>query len=677
MEIPENSETIDLSSLRERALGLLYRAKRVWMDHGWIVIVCAVVVGLVFLTKALMQGPMYVSQAKMMASGQITIPEKSVFQEERLGYFGTQMSIIKSPKVLKRAYERTVALNPELEECAVNITPKLSDEAAVLVVSAVGSKPAFTQAYLEQVIESYKHFKRQLRDQQAETTSLAIQGELLKIQSEIEAAEDAKIDFQRKRNITFMREQGSSVTSQLGKLKSEHSDLLTQYNLLENSDIDTLPQSIIEMAGLETAAEYQKTKAQLQTSELLLVQYEKYMRDAHPKLIAVRDQVTRLQNILGNYREQSKAAIKRTRESVKARLDAMDNVISKQEKLALEFSQQLAEFEQIQARLDRAQSLYEKLISSVQTIDVSQRLSNELLSILEDASPAMRIPSFFLKRAVMGILAGLILGCGILAAIAMFDNRIASLEDLSAKFRNPVWSIIPSIAVEKDARLELLQANDTRPVFAEAYRNLRTAITHESKKRENCKVIAISSSIPGEGKTTVSANLAMSLGLAQKKVLIIDCDLRKGMLHEDLGMPNSKLGFSELLGGADAKPVAFNEQIDFISRGEHQQHPAELLDEDRVKPIIEKYRAQYDWIIIDTPPILAAEDATLIIPFADIFSYVIRANHTQASQVQAAFKLLKQRNMEPSGLILNVLDLSHPNYYHYKYAEYYHNSSKS
>jgi capsular exopolysaccharide synthesis family protein len=690
---PGSEMPFDFSTLRERALGLWYKTKRLLKDHGRLVLICIGVCSSLFLVRALILGPVYVSYAKLMAGGQITIPEKSVFQEERLGYFGTQKDILQSTHVQQRALERVAALHPELKPVKMTLAVKLSEDAAILTLEAIGSQAEYTQAYLAAVIDAYKEFKRQIRAQTAENTSLAIHDELIKLQREIDDAEKEKIDFQKKHNVTFMREQGANVGANIGKLKAQLTELTTAYNLLESADIDSLPPGMEQLAGADVFVQYLTLKNELQSSELLLGQYKKAMRPNHPRLLSMQEKVTRLKSTISSIRSQSREALLQSRESLKSQIDNLNNVIAEWEKRALEFTQELAQFEQLDARLQRAQSLYEKLISSVQSVDISQKLSNDLLSVLQDATPALRVPSYFIKRAAIGAIIGALLGGGILFVISIFDNRMSSMEELTSQIHQPVFGVIPQEKAEEGKRLKLLSRDDDRPVFAEAYRNLRSSLTHSTSslnsgvnfnnqnntQKKEAQVIAITSSIPSEGKTTVSANLAVAFQLKGERVLIVDADLRKGRLHEDFAR-ESRPGLSEILSKkADISSTlqTIDPLLHFLPRGATQDHPSELFGSPIFFELIAQMRSKYDRIIIDTPPLLAAEDCLLINSSADLLLYVVRAHFTQSPQMRAALKMLEQRGRAPDGFVFNLLDLEHPNYYHHKYTDYYHRSSSA
>ncbi len=677
--LPPVDESIDLSSLRERALGFWYKCKRLWKDHRRIVLGCLLGCTALFFLHALITGPMYISTAKLMAGGQIALPEKTVFQEERVGYFGTQRSILESREVQQSALESVALLHPELKPVHVNFGVKLSDEAAVLILQAEGPEPKYTQAYLASVVNSYQSFKKKMRAQIAEDTSVSIQGELLKLQNEIAAAEAAKVEFQQRHSITFMKEQAESVGLNLIKVKTQLSELTTQYNLLDGADIDSLPPGSEILAGLDTAKEYFQLKAELQNSEVKLVGYKKYMKAANPKLQALQQKVARLQNTITNYRQQSKVSLAAARASLGNQLTNLKAVVAEWEKRALEFSKQMAEFDQLEARLTRAQTLYEKLVSSVQNVDVGQKVANDLLTLLEEATPAKRVPSYYLKRAATGALCGAFLGAAILFVIGLFDNRMSSLEELTSQIKFPVLASIPSLAVVEGARLPLLSKDDDRPIFAEAYRNLRSALLHTKVSGKSPQVLLLTSSVPSEGKTTVSANLGSALSLMGKKVLVIDADLRKGRLHEDFGQEKTPaVGLSDLLSGASASAILEKTPtLHFLPRGAAKEHPSELLQSGRWEKLLSSLRSKYDLILVDTPPLLAAEDAMLLYPSAEALLYVVRAHFTASSQMQAALRLLESRQIKPLGVIFNLLDIEHPNYYHYKYSDYYHRSAKA
>jgi len=275
-----------------------------------------------------------------------------------------------------------------------------------------------------------------------------------------------------------------------------------------------------------------------------------------------------------------------------------------------------------------------------------------------------------------------LLGSAILFLISVLDNRLSSLEEISAQIPYPVLASLPSEKEADGKRLPLLKKDDPRVILAEAYRNLRSAILHAKVNDQAPKVLALTSSVPSEGKTTISANLASVLSMANKRVLVIDADLRKGRLHEDFALlkPQSPTpGLSDFLSGALSAPpiVEYSSHLHLLPRGAPQEHPSELLTNGRIVELLQKLRPQYDYILLDTPPLLAAEDVILVSPCIDALLYVVRAHFTQSSQMHAAMRMLRQRELAPLGVIFNLLDIEHPNYYHYKYSDYYHRPSRT
>jgi capsular exopolysaccharide synthesis family protein len=192
------------------------------------------------------------------------------------------------------------------------------------------------------------------------------------------------------------------------------------------------------------------------------------------------------------------------------------------------------------------------------------------------------------------------------------------------------------------------------------------------------KVVIITSAVPNEGKSTIATNLARTLAMGGARVLLIDGDLRKGRIHEALKM-QSKPGLSDLL-REPGDPGRFTQDTDlpnfsFLARGGITRNPGDLLLSPAIDQILGRFRDQYDYVIIDTSPVFAADDTSTIAAKADGVLFVVRSRFSHARMVREALELLFQRQAKVLGLILNRANASGQSYYHYKYAEYYSTAS--
>lgn len=211
--------------------------------------------------------------------------------------------------------------------------------------------------------------------------------------------------------------------------------------------------------------------------------------------------------------------------------------------------------------------------------------------------------------------------------------------------------------------------------FVESYKSLRTNLSFASVNSNN-KIIIVTSSIPGEGKSTVALNLSITLAASESKVLIIDCDLRKPALHKYLGLSRSKIGgLTNVLSGSKSVEeciVHFNDiGISFLSSGPIPPNPAEILGSKKMETLIKELSKKFDYILLDTPPVSVVTDAAVLSNFADGVLFVIRQNYTNYETAQIAKRNLENVEAKVIGCVLNNFKAKKSNksydYYSYKY----------
>ncbi|MBE6048882.1 MAG: CpsD/CapB family tyrosine-protein kinase [Clostridium sp.] len=205
-----------------------------------------------------------------------------------------------------------------------------------------------------------------------------------------------------------------------------------------------------------------------------------------------------------------------------------------------------------------------------------------------------------------------------------------------------------------------------KSIAAEAYRTLRTNIQYSSFDKE-VKVIVVTSSEAGEGKSTTAGNLAMSFSQAQKRTIIIDCDLRKPSLHKKFRLSNM-IGLSNLLKGKESLREAvhqYNDYLDILTSGKIPPNPSEMLESRSMENLIERLKDEYDVIIIDSAPLQAVTDAQILSRKADGTIIVVRAEKTKRESVIQAEELLKKVDANILGIVLNGVGNIRKEYYYY------------
>lgn len=221
--------------------------------------------------------------------------------------------------------------------------------------------------------------------------------------------------------------------------------------------------------------------------------------------------------------------------------------------------------------------------------------------------------------------------------------------------------------------MELITFKKPKSPISEAYKTLRTNILFSSLDNK-VKTLVITSSGPGEGKTTIASNLAVTFAQNGNKTLILDCDLRKSKLHRIFNLSN-QVGLSNILiGETSFMEENFKTEVEnlyVIPAGTRPPNPAELLSSEKMEIFLENLKQTFDTIIIDTPPVLMVTDAQILSKYADGVILVVSSGEADKHAAQRAKELLEKVNAKILGVVLNKLDTTKKGYYGYYYYYYY------
>lgn len=212
----------------------------------------------------------------------------------------------------------------------------------------------------------------------------------------------------------------------------------------------------------------------------------------------------------------------------------------------------------------------------------------------------------------------------------------------------------------------MIVEREPKSIAAESYRTLRTNLQYSSFD-DDYKVIVVTSSEPGEGKSTTSGNLALSLAQSDKKVILIDCDLRKPSIHKKFKLSNSA-GLSDVIVEKESVTSVgykYNKNLTVLTSGKIPPNPAEMLGSKAMTALIDALKKIFDYVILDTPPVQAVTDAQILSTKADGTILVVRAEKTKKDSVHNSVNLLKKVNANIIGTVLNGLEATSNNYYYY------------
>ena len=282
------------------------------------------------------------------------------------------------------------------------------------------------------------------------------------------------------------------------------------------------------------------------------------------------------------------------------------------------------------------------------------------------------------------ILVGLVLGIGMGVGFAFvknyFDNSVKTPEDIQNNNIN-VLAWIPQIDIlDENKDFEFIVAKKPDSLHAEAYRALRTRIQFSKlDQKEGIRTLLVTSSAPREGKTTTAVNIAGTFAQANKKTLVLDCDLRKPRLHTVFNA-NRFPGFSDyFFGQVSYEEIIHKSELTnlyYITAGTIPPNPSELLSSDHMEEFLEKLKMDFDLIVIDSPPIIAVTDSEIISRLVDASILVVSANNTEIDLMRKAADLLVHERKSFIGAILNNFSYKSGYGSYYKYYYYYSHKSK-
>ena len=668
----------------------LHRYKALLLRRWWIPVL-TICLGLFVEAWLIYQRPpSFLSNGKMILAGKLNISQGAVYSEDNVNFYGTQIQLMQSMEVKRGAEALVRSTHPEMQPVPVEITVLQRPRTSIFELSAIGSSGEYTQTYLNAVMQKYLDFKKGMREDRGHEITTGITEQLIQVEKDLRNAEDEMLEFQKQNNIGFIQEEGNSAAAYLVKLNREYASLKTEYDLLNLLDLDqnldraqsrpdfpTTGESTEEKgmpwADVGPEADYLKAKQAVQLLKAERDTLAKDLRPKHPKIIKLNDDISKQEKLIDLYRADTVEKLETRRKSIGKQMENLQTNIKEWESKALDLSQRLAQFNRVKGKVDRLKTLYDRLTNNLKEIDVSQVVGAEdQVSIMEMGTPPVSVRPGWFKSLLIGLGGGALVGIAVLILLDRIDDRMASFSEFQRHFPESVLGQVPKEKAK--GKVTLLQPDDARHTLAESYRNIRSSIFFMPYEGPRPKTLLVTSAVPNEGKSTVSANLAITLALSSARTLLIDGDLRRGALRETFEI-SSRVGFAEVL----KQEVNWREVIVptsypnlfILPRGKTLSQPSEHLLRDSTDALLKDIYYHYDYIIIDSSPVLAADDTTSLAPKIDATLFVVRLSYTSARLIKKSLDLLYGRQVNVPGVILNCVDTSLPEYYYYQYSEYY------
>ena len=330
------------------------------------------------------------------------------------------------------------------------------------------------------------------------------------------------------------------------------------------------------------------------------------------------------------------------------------------------------EYAIVRQEAEESRTLYEDLLKRLKEAGVLEGLKSSNITVVDPG----RVPAKPVKPNIPLYIAGALAGSWFLGCIAAFvvdtlDNKVKGITDIEESFGERVLGALPVIDRSKSkvpgTQDGLMAVADPKSTYVEALRAIRTAVSLSQSDRPP-QVVLITSSIAGEGKSTLSANLAVIVAQGGKRTLIVDTDLRKGLLRQRMNLPPGP-GLSNVLtgqvGAAPIHAVASTPNLFALSAGPPPPNPTDLLASDTMRQLLDRWRQEYDFIILDSAPVLPVTDSVTLNGLTDATLLLARSEMTEKAQVRRSFQLLTHGGKHFVGLVLNGLSARDSSYYGY------------
>lgn len=542
----------------------------------------------------------------------------------------------------------------------------VTEDSEILLLTLKDKIKIKAEAALNKLVFNYNENTVENKSLIAQNTNNFISKRLQVIQKDLSSVDKGIQQFKSTNKLTNIPEEADLILNTNSATEQKIIDLNTQLKLttffsdyLTTNSEDLIPANL----GLADGSISVNT---LKYNELLLERNRilKISSNLNPVIVNLNSQIKELRRSINQSLVNLKSSLTislNTMKQQEAVLNSKIIAVPKQER----------EFRDIQRQQQIIETLYLYLLQKREenAIALVAKMPNAKIIDIADESASIVSPDRK-KVYLIALLLGLIVPFIAFYIRFLLDNKVHSIAELERAIKAPILGDIPKSKLEFD---KVVISCTERNNVAEAFRTIRTNINFMVANVKNVsKTIYVTSTIPNEGKTFISINLAAVFALSNKKVLIIDADLRKPKITEYLNL-SKKIGLTHFL--IDVKLNVLNiietvpvHNFDLVQSGIIPPNPAELLMNGRFEELIAFAKTKYDYIIIDTPPISLVSDILLLSQKADLFLYVVRADYIDKRLLEIPKKLYKEKKLPNMAVVLNDSDLKKGYGYGYAYA---------
>jgi len=721
--VPSSSRlpTIDLSPREPH----LYDYLLILRKHQWLILSFLLAVVTIVTIATFRMKPVYIASAKIEIDRENTniLPFQGADYDYMMmdldNYIETQSRVLTSetlalqtirnaglsadPEFARAAESEAVAsgtlknqkLPPEIGAFLGGLIVRRIPSTRLLEVSFESTDPGAAARILNAHLDNYIEQNYKSRYEATTDASKWLQSELDELSVKVRRSEDARIAYERNNQIWAVDDKNNNVTTQrLADLNKEltdaQSDSLKKQALFEFAkagEVDAVPQirengvlMSLQTRRAELATKYTDAVNQYGPNWPSVQRLQAQMKELDEEIVKERKGI--IAQLESDYREakQHEELLTRALDEQKAEVNLM--------------SEKMIQYNILKREAEANKALYDSLQTKLKEAQISSGLKSSNIRIVDPAiiptSPARPAKT---RNIALAFLVGLVGGIGLALLREYLDNTVKTPDDIETLARLPSLAVVPAFGGNalagkragllkgvsengSEKRIELVAQHLPKSQTSEAFRALRTALLL-SQPDHPPQVILVTSALPREGKTTAAANLAVTLAQLGDKTVLLDGDLRKPGIGRLLNLGTGKYaGMSSYLAGVSSLelvtiPHPAIPNLAAIPTGPLPPNPADLLSSHKLAEAIAELRTKYKFIVIDSPPIMAATDAVILSVQADGVLLVVRSGETPKEAFTRTRDLLLSVKCRLLGVVLNAVDASAPDYYYsYRYYPY-------
>jgi tyrosine-protein kinase Etk/Wzc len=543
---------------------------------------------------------------------------------------------------------------------SLSVTP-IDKDATLVTLSIDGFVPDQEADYLNKLMEVYLQQGLDVKNQKAEKTIEFINGQIGSISDSLRKAEGSLESFRLSNKIIDLSKEGTLIQNRLESYENENTSLLLQkkyylylqeYIKIKNTTGDIVSPGVMGVTNGSLERMVEQLAALQQEKSKLKINISEDLPAVTLIDNSIKDVKSMIAENIGSSMKSLENAIKDSELRIKE-VEAEINKLPGTERKLIN----------IQRKFDLNNTVYTYLLEKKAEAGIARASTvsdNRIIDRAESFNSSMVSPKFR-QNYIMALTFGLLIPIILILLIDYLNNKIIDKKDVVRGTDAPVIGYISHNQYKSDIPVSAKPGS----TLAESFRSVRTSLKYFIQEKEK-PVIAVSSTISSEGKTFISINLATIIAMLGKKVLLVGLDLRKPRIHKVLETETGKGMSTYLCGDNKFEEIIQSTTIEnlfYAPAGPVPPNPAELIETEKMKDFIEQAKKEFDYIIIDTPPIAIVTDALLIAPYVNMYLLVVRQRYTSKNTLELIQELYKNGTLKNLGIVINDINLS--GYYGY------------